>query len=157
MTFDLRWHSPNILSTKRQVSNGSWCGIYLTSRILCVLLFCHRRRSRVDSKCDCLINAFPVWPRWKSIQNVSLNRWLLSLLCRPKDQVQWPELHATFDCRMEALCRMARLIDLWGELSNLKEPHPLEVAEYAVAQQLEWEPAFDWWVPRTLKKLDAII
>ena len=45
----------------------------------------------------------------------------------------------------------------WEKLADLKESHPLEVAEYAVAQQLDREPAFNWWVPQTLKKRDAII
>ena len=45
----------------------------------------------------------------------------------------------------------------WEKLSDLKESHPLEVAEYAVAQELDQEPAFNWWVRHTLKKRDAII
>ena len=45
----------------------------------------------------------------------------------------------------------------WEKLSDLKETHPLEVAEYAVAQSLELEPAFNWWVPHVLKKRERII
>ena len=40
----------------------------------------------------------------------------------------------------------------WEKLSDLKESHPIEVAEYACAQGLEKEPAFNWWVPKVLKK-----
>eukprot|EP00978_Attheya_sp_CCMP212_P044167 scaffold302773_cov75-Attheya_sp.AAC.1 len=42
-------------------------------------------------------------------------------------------------------------------LSLLKESNPVEVAEYAVAQELQDEPAFEWWVHHTLKKRDRII
>ena len=45
----------------------------------------------------------------------------------------------------------------WENLSELKESHPLETAEYAVYQSLEREPAFNWWVPFSLKKRACII
>ncbi|KAG7369945.1 reverse transcriptase RNA-dependent DNA polymerase [Nitzschia inconspicua] len=45
----------------------------------------------------------------------------------------------------------------WESLSALKESNPVEVAEYAVAHNLTEEPAFNWWVPYTLKKRDAIV
>jgi len=45
----------------------------------------------------------------------------------------------------------------WEKLSDLKESHPIEVAEYAVAQNLELEPAFNWWVAQVLKKREQII
>ena len=45
----------------------------------------------------------------------------------------------------------------WGKLSDIKELHPLEMAEYDVSQSLEREPAFNWWVPFVLKKRDRII
>ena len=32
----------------------------------------------------------------------------------------------------------------WEKLSNLKESHPIEVAEYAVSQDIADEPAFNW-------------
>ncbi|KAL7534702.1 hypothetical protein ACHAWF_008246 [Thalassiosira exigua] len=37
------------------------------------------------------------------------------------------------------------------------ESHPIETAEYAVAQGLANEPAFNWWVPHVLKKREWII
>ena len=40
----------------------------------------------------------------------------------------------------------------WGKLSDLKELHSLETAEYAVSQSLEREPAFHWWVTFVPKK-----
>lgn len=39
----------------------------------------------------------------------------------------------------------------------MKESYLLEVAEYAVAQSIDNEPAFVWWVPYTLKKRDRSI
>ena len=42
-------------------------------------------------------------------------------------------------------------------LKVLKESHPIEVAEYVTAMDLETEPACSWWVPYTLKKRDRII
>ena len=45
----------------------------------------------------------------------------------------------------------------WEKLSDLKESHPIEVAEYTVVQSLELEPAFNWWVPQVLKKRERII
>jgi len=45
----------------------------------------------------------------------------------------------------------------WERLSDLKESYPVEVAEYAVAHDLEKEPAFLWWVRHVLRKRDSII
>jgi hypothetical protein len=45
----------------------------------------------------------------------------------------------------------------WENLSDLKESHPLETAEYAVTIGIDHEPAFNWWVPYVLKKRDRII
>ena len=45
----------------------------------------------------------------------------------------------------------------WIPVKELKESHPLEVAEFAVAHGVDQMPAFKWWVSHTLKKRDAII
>ncbi|GKY96005.1 hypothetical protein MPSEU_000561000 [Mayamaea pseudoterrestris] len=45
----------------------------------------------------------------------------------------------------------------WERLADLKESHPIEVAEYAVSNQLSKEPAFEWWVGLFLKNRDRII
>ena len=45
----------------------------------------------------------------------------------------------------------------WEHLKDLKESNPIEVAEYAVAQKIDSEPAFAWWVPFTLKKRSRIV
>ena len=39
----------------------------------------------------------------------------------------------------------------------MKESHPVEVAEYARARGIDKEPAFEWWVPHTLKKRQVIL
>ena len=45
----------------------------------------------------------------------------------------------------------------WARLADLKESNPIEVAEYAMAQGIDHEPAFAWWVPHTLRKRSRII
>jgi hypothetical protein len=45
----------------------------------------------------------------------------------------------------------------WENLSDLKESHPIETAEYAVTRKIDHEPAFNWWVQHFLKKRDRII
>ena len=46
---------------------------------------------------------------------------------------------------------------MWEKLSNLKKSHPIQVAKYAVAQCIQYEPAFYWWVHHVLNKRDRII
>ena len=45
----------------------------------------------------------------------------------------------------------------WRSLAELKESHPIEVAEYAVANRIQEEPAFKWWVADVLRKRNRII
>eukprot|EP00978_Attheya_sp_CCMP212_P024525 scaffold77191_cov32-Attheya_sp.AAC.1 len=40
----------------------------------------------------------------------------------------------------------------WLLLADLKESDPVQTAEYAVANKLEKEPAFAWWVKETIKR-----
>jgi hypothetical protein len=42
-------------------------------------------------------------------------------------------------------------------LKDLKESHPVEVAEYAIVNKILEEPAFAWWVKKVLHKRDCII
>ena len=44
----------------------------------------------------------------------------------------------------------------WVPLKDLKESHPVEVAEFAKARNIDREPAFVWWVPYTLRKREVI-
>ena len=41
---------------------------------------------------------------------------------------------------------------VWINLTDMKEVHPVETAEYARARGISIEPAFAWWVPYTLRK-----
>ena len=45
----------------------------------------------------------------------------------------------------------------WVSLFTLKQGNPIEVAEYAIANKIEDEPAFVWWVHDTLRKRNRII
>ena len=45
----------------------------------------------------------------------------------------------------------------WVALSDLKENYPVCLAQYAVAQGIDDEPAFRWWVSYTLRKSDVIV
>ena len=45
----------------------------------------------------------------------------------------------------------------WVPLVDLKHSNPLELAEYAVSNQLQEEPAFKWWVKDVLRRRDRII
>lgn len=50
-----------------------------------------------------------------------------------------------------------KIMKQWCDLKDLKESHPIEVAEYAVTHGINRTPTFRWWVPYTLKKRDWII
>ena len=45
----------------------------------------------------------------------------------------------------------------WVELKDMKDSYHIEMAEFAVASQIQGEPAFAWWVPYTMKKRNRII
>jgi len=45
----------------------------------------------------------------------------------------------------------------WETLADLKESYPIQVAEYAVAQSINGEPAFAWQIFYTLRKRNWII
>ena len=45
----------------------------------------------------------------------------------------------------------------WERLTDMKDSYPIEVAEYAIANGIDKEPAFAWWVHDTLHKRDHII
>ena len=45
----------------------------------------------------------------------------------------------------------------WVHLKDLKDSHPVETAEFAVARGIDHEPAFSWWVPHTLRRRNAIL
>ena len=45
----------------------------------------------------------------------------------------------------------------WEPLKDLKESNPIEVSEYAIANKIDHEPTFVWWVPDTLHMRNRII
>lgn len=45
----------------------------------------------------------------------------------------------------------------WLPLKDLKESHPIQVAEYAIAHKIAHEPAFAWWVNTVLRRRNRII
>lgn len=45
----------------------------------------------------------------------------------------------------------------WLPLRQVKDSNPIELAEYAVQNKLQDEPAFAWWVTYTLQKRDRIV
>ena len=60
-------------------------------------------------------------------------------------------------CGWKLLIKWKDETESWVPLKDLKESHPVEVAEYAKANSIADEPAFAWWVPYTLRKRDVII
>ena len=45
----------------------------------------------------------------------------------------------------------------WIALKEIKDSYPLEIAEYAVANRIQEEPAFKWWVGDVLRARNRII
>jgi len=46
---------------------------------------------------------------------------------------------------------------IWMSSVDLKEACPLQVSEYAIANNISHEPLFNWWVHEALKRRDRII
>ncbi len=49
-------------------------------------------------------------------------------------------------CGWELCCEWKDGSKSWQKLLDLKESHPLQVAEFAFAMEIADEPAFNWWV-----------
>jgi len=60
-------------------------------------------------------------------------------------------------CGWKLLVRWKDGSESWTHLKDLKESHPVDLAEYAKARDIADEPAFVWWVPYTLRKRDIIL
>jgi Reverse transcriptase (RNA-dependent DNA polymerase) len=45
----------------------------------------------------------------------------------------------------------------WLELKDVKNAYPVQLAEYAIGNQIQDEPAFAWWVPHVMKKRKRIL
>ncbi|KAL7482201.1 hypothetical protein ACHAW6_007885 [Cyclotella cf. meneghiniana] len=83
------------------------------------------------------------------------NRNQYVLLGAIVDSRKDPSLAVTWD-NQELCCTWKDSSTSWQKLSNLKESHPLQVAEFAFAAQVADEPAFNWWASWVLKKRDWI-
>ena len=57
----------------------------------------------------------------------------------------------------ELLIKWKDKSESWIKMADMKESHPVEVAEYARARGIDKEPAFESWVPHTLKKRQVIL
>ena len=55
-------------------------------------------------------------------------------------------------CGWKLLVKWKDGSESWIHLKDLKEPHPVELAEYAKSRGIADEPVFIWWVPYTLKE-----
>jgi hypothetical protein len=45
----------------------------------------------------------------------------------------------------------------WIELKDVKNSYPVQLAEYAVGNKIQDEPAFAWWIPKVIKKRHRIL
>jgi hypothetical protein len=45
----------------------------------------------------------------------------------------------------------------WLPLKDLKDAYPVQIAEYAAANKIAHEPAFNWWVHTVLRKRNRIV
>ena len=57
----------------------------------------------------------------------------------------------------ELLIKWKDKSESWIRLADMKESHPVEVAEYARARDIDKEPAFKWCAHHTLKKRQVIL
>ena len=69
----------------------------------------------------------------------------------------WKTFNAVNYCWMEIPFEWKYGNTPWISLKYLKESNPIEVAKYVTARSIQDEPAFDWWVPFTLRNRDRII
>ncbi len=45
----------------------------------------------------------------------------------------------------------------WHKLADIKDSYPVQLAEYVVANRIDHEPAFKWWVRKILKRKERSI
>ena len=57
----------------------------------------------------------------------------------------------------QILCQWKDGSSDWVDLKHVKDSNPIELAEYAVANRIQEEPAFKWWVPETLRMRNRVI
>eukprot|EP00934_Nitzschia_sp_Nitz4_P002319 Nitzschia sp. Nitz4//scaffold471_size5685//193//5616//NITZ4_009210-RA/size5685-processed-gene-0.1-mRNA-1//1//CDS//3329552692//2319//frame0 len=91
-------------------------------------IIAHRRNKRAVDKAD----QFRTLPNGRRIQKKTTAGWDL--------EIEWKDGSTS-----------------WLTLKELKETNPIEVALYAVANRIDDEPAFSWWVKQVLKKRQRLI
>jgi hypothetical protein len=57
----------------------------------------------------------------------------------------------------QLLCQWKDGSTNWVALKDMKQSYPVQVADYAIANKINDEPAFAWWVPNVFKKRDRIL
>jgi hypothetical protein len=57
----------------------------------------------------------------------------------------------------QLLCQWKDGSSSWVPLVELKQSNPIELAEYAIANQTHEEPAFKWWISDVLHRRNRII
>ena len=57
----------------------------------------------------------------------------------------------------QLLCSWKDGTSEWVPLKDFKDSKPIKLAEYAVANQIQEEPAFKWWVADILLKRNRIL
>ena len=57
----------------------------------------------------------------------------------------------------QILCQWKDGSTTWNKLKDVKDSYPVELAEYAIQEGIEDEPAFKWWVEYTINKKARII
>jgi hypothetical protein len=45
----------------------------------------------------------------------------------------------------------------WETLANLKSSYPIQTADYAIANNIAIEPAFEWWIPTHMHRKERIL
>jgi hypothetical protein len=57
----------------------------------------------------------------------------------------------------QLLCQWKDGSTNWVALKDMKHSYPVQVADYAIANQIDDQPTFAWWVPHVLKKRTRIL
>ena len=57
----------------------------------------------------------------------------------------------------ELLIKWMDKSESWIKLADMKESHPVEVAEYSRDRGIDKEHVFEWWVPHTLKTRQVML
>ena len=87
----------------------------------------HRDDTAIDK-----VDAFVVMSNGMKHQKLTTNGWQLL--------VQWKDSSTN-----------------WVSLKDMKDSYPVQVVDYAVANQINDEPTFAWWVPDVFKKHNQIL